>query len=146
MEITNTVDWIVLVGRVLFVLLFALSAVGHLTQSSAMAGYAKMKGVPMPQLSVIITGLMQLVGVLGILLGVYMDLAALILVAFLIPTAFIMHNFWTIKDDAQAKQMDQIQFNKDIALAGAALILFALFAALGPHLGLTLTDPLFTDL
>ena len=36
-----------------------------------------------------------------------------------------------------------IQFNKDLALAGAALLAFALFAYAGGRLGLTLTGPLF---
>lgn len=145
MEITDTVDWIVLAGRALFVLVFAMSAIGHLTQSAGMAGYAQSKGVPFARASVIVTGVMLLVGTLGVLLGVYIDLAFAILVLFLIPTAFIMHNYWTITDP-QARQMDQVQFNKDVSLAGAALILFALTAALGSHLGLTLTDPLFTNL
>lgn len=35
-----------------------------------------------------------------------------------------------------------VHFNKDIALAGAALVFFAVFAATG-DLGLTLTGPVF---
>jgi hypothetical protein len=38
-----------------------------------------------------------------------------------------MHNFWTI-EDATAKQGESINFFKNIALAGAALIIFALVA------------------
>jgi putative oxidoreductase len=65
-----------------------------------------------------------------------------LLVAFLVPTAVLMHGFWK-ESDGQAKQMEQVQFFKDVALAGAALMLFALFAHVGNDLGLMLTGPLF---
>src|SRR5437016_3908819 len=63
-------------------------------------------------------------------------------VVFLIPTAVMMHAFWR-ESEAQARQLEQIQFLKDISLAGAALMLFALFAHLGDDLGLVIVGPLF---
>ena len=135
-------DILVLIGRILFSVLFLTSAVGHLTQSKAMAEYAASKGVPVPQLSVVVSGVVLAVGALSVLLGVWADLGALLLVAFLVPTAALMHNFWS-ESDAQARQTEMIQFNKDIALAGAALMLFAFFAHTS-DLGLTITGPLFT--
>ncbi|WP_447006165.1 hypothetical protein ACRAKI_06660 [Saccharothrix isguenensis] len=53
-----------------------------------------------------------------------------------------MHNFWK-ETDPQAKQMEMIQFNKDLALAGGALMFFGLYAGAGSELGLTITGPLF---
>jgi uncharacterized membrane protein YphA (DoxX/SURF4 family) len=135
-------DIIVLIGRILFAALFLGSAVGHLTQTRAMAGYAASKKVPFPAASVFGSGVLVAVGGLMVLLGVWADLGALLLVLFLLPTAILMHNFWTLPDP-QARQMDQIQFNKDIALAGGALLAFALFAYAGDNLGLTITGPLF---
>ena len=135
-------DILVLIGRILFSVLFLTSAVGHLTQSKAMAEYAASKGVPVPQLSVVASGVVLAVGALSVLLGVWADLGALLLVAFLVRTAALMHNFWS-ESDAQARQTEMVQFNKDIALAGAALMLFAFFAHTS-DLGLTITGPLFT--
>ncbi|MEV6070686.1 DoxX family membrane protein [Nocardia sp. NPDC052001] len=136
-------DVLVLIGRILFVLLFLSSAVGHLTQSEAMAQYAQFKGVPAARLSVLGSGVLLLLGGLSVLLGVWADLGALLLVIFLVPTAFIMHAFWK-ETDPQAKQTEMISFNKDLSLAGAALMLFAFFAYVGHDLGLTLTGPLFS--
>ena len=51
----------------------------------------------------------------------------------------MMHNFWK-ETEPQAKQMEMIQFNKDIALAGAALAFIWIFS-IDPDL--TLTGPLF---
>ncbi|MGX1807919.1 DoxX family protein [Nocardia sp. NPDC055321] len=136
------VDVLVLIGRILFAALFLGSAMGHLTKADAMAQYAQFRGVPSPKLAVIGSGVLLLVGGLSVLFGVWADLGALLLVIFLLPTAFLMHPFWK-ETDPEAKQTEMISFNKDVALAGAALMLFAFFAAAGHCLGLTLTGPLF---
>ncbi|MFI9813564.1 DoxX family protein [Saccharothrix variisporea] len=135
-------DLIVLIGRVLFVLLFLNSAFGHFTKTEGMAGYAESKGVPSPRLATQASGAVQLVGALMVLLGVWADLGALLLVLFLLPTAFVMHAFWK-ESDPQAKQMGMTQFLKDVSLAGAALMFFGLYAGAGSELGLTVTGPLF---
>lgn len=135
-------DVIVLIGRILFSVLFLASAVGHVTQSAAMAPYAASKKVPAPQAAVVVSGVVQGVGALSVLLGIWADLGSLLLVVFLVPTAVLMHNFWA-ESDPQARQNEMIQFNKDIALAGASLMLFAFFAHTS-DLGLTITGPLFS--
>ena len=120
-------DILLVVGRVLFALIFINSGIAHLTKLNDMTGYAQFKKVPAPKFAVIVTGLMLIIGGLYIVFGVYADLGALLLAIFLVPTAFMMHNFWTIQDE-QAKQGETINFFKNISLAGAALIIFALVA------------------
>ncbi|QZN84870.1 DoxX family protein [Cellulomonas sp. C5510] len=134
---------LVLIGRVVFALLFLGSGFGHLTQRQMMAGYATGKGVPAANLMVPLTGLQLLAGAPMVALGIWPDVGALLLVTFLVPTAFIMHGFWA-ETDPGAKAMEQTQFLKDLALAGAALVMFAVFAYLGDDLGLVLVGPLFS--
>ncbi|RKT53101.1 DoxX family protein [Saccharothrix australiensis] len=135
-------DVIALIGRILFVVLFFGSAVGHFTQTEAMAGYAASKKVPSPKLATQLSGVVMVVGALMVLLGVWADLGALLLALFLLPTAFLMHDFWA-QTDPQAKQQEMIQFNKNLSLAGAALLFFGVYAGPGSDLGLTVTGPLF---
>jgi putative oxidoreductase len=135
-------DVVALIGRILFALLFLGSAFGHLTQAGAMAGYAASRGLPRPKLAVLGSGVLILVGGLLVLLGIWIDLGALLLVVFLIPTAFLMHPFWK-ETDAMAKQNEMVSFQKDIALAGGALLILALYAGYGSELGITITGPLF---
>ena len=80
-------------------------------------------------------------GGIYIALGIWVDLGALLLAINLILTAVIFHNFWK-ETDPTAKQNEMLAFNKDLALAGAALIIFALIYsgsisadAFGPHIG-----------
>ncbi|MGP4005744.1 DoxX family protein [Streptomyces sp. 4N124] len=135
-------DVLVLIGRILFAALFLASAVGHLTQTKAMAGYATSRGVPAAVPAVLGSGVLLLAGGLSVLLGVWPDLGALLLIVFLVPTAVLMHAFWK-ETDPQARQMEMVQFQKDMALAGASLMLLGLIAHADGELGLTLTGPLF---
>ncbi|MFG1797197.1 DoxX family membrane protein [Nocardia sp. NPDC049149] len=134
-------DVVVLIGRVLFAALFLGAAFGHLTQADAMAPYAESKGVPMAKWGVLGSGVVFGLGGLSVLLGVWADLGFLVLAALLLVIAVVMHQFWK-ESDEQAKQAEMVNFNKNVALAGAGLMLFALFAHV-EDLGLTLTGPLF---
>jgi putative oxidoreductase len=133
-------DVVALIGRILFVLIFLTSGVGHLSQTAAMAGYATAKRVPAATAATIGSGVVLLVGALLVLLGIWGDLGALLLVVFLVPTALVMHAFWTERDPV-AKQQERIAFLKDIGLAGAALLIFVMYAR--DAVGLTITGPLF---
>ncbi|WP_280230179.1 DoxX family protein [Nocardia cyriacigeorgica] len=135
-------DVVVLIGRVLFVVLFLGSAFGHFTQTEAMTGYAQSRGVPSPKAGVLGSGVLMVLGGLSVLLGIWADLGALLLFIMLLPTAVLMHGFWS-ETDPETKQSEMIQFNKDLALAGAALMLFAFFAHTD-ELGLTITGPLLS--
>lgn len=135
-------DVLVLIGRILFSALFLTSGYAHLARRQMMTGYAAGKGVPLARLLVPAAGVQIIAGALMILLGIWQDLGALLLVIFLVPTAVLMHPFWK-EDDAQMRAVEQSQFMKDVALAGAALVMFAVFAALGDDLGLVVAGPLF---
>jgi len=133
------VDVIFLIARILFAVLFLFSAVGHITQSVPMSQYAAAKGAPGGRFGVIASGVTMGVGALMVALGVFGDLGALLIAATLVPVSVFMHAFWK-GDDAQAKQGDQVQFFKNLALIAGALALFVLFASDAAQAGLTLTD------
>jgi uncharacterized membrane protein YphA (DoxX/SURF4 family) len=126
-------DLILVIGRILFGGFFLMSGINHFTKLEAMTGYAKYKKLPAAKLGVLISGLMLVIGGLSVILGYYVDLGALLLAVFLILAAVIFHNFWK-ETDATAKQNEMLGFMKDIALAGAALILFALVVKHGTDL------------
>ncbi len=130
-------DIVLLVARVLFAFLFIGSGIGHFKAREAMVGYAKFKGVPAAGAAVVLSGLVFLLGGLGVLLGVHAEYASLALAVAVGLTAVTMHQFWK-ESDAQAKMNTQIQFNKDLALAGAALGFYVLFANYSDQIGLLL--------
>ena len=133
---------VLLIGRILFALVFVSRGLSHLAKVEAMAGYAKFKKVPAAKLSVLVSGALLALGGLSIVLGVYADLGALVIAILLIVMALKMHDFWT-QTDAQAKQTETISFFKNISMAGGALIIFAIAATEGSDYGWTLTDSLW---
>ena len=116
-------DWLYLLGRVLFGMIFVGSGLAHLTQAGGMAQYAAAKKVPAPKASVVVSGLVILSGGLSVLLGVWMEIGTWLLVLFLLTAAFTFHNFWAVTDPME-KQVEQAQFMKNLSMTGAALVLY----------------------
>jgi putative oxidoreductase len=137
-------DWVLLLGRVLFASLFVMSgATIHLLKWRDGVQYARMSGYTWaPELMVPASGVVAVLGGLSVAFGVWPDLGALMLVVFVLPVAYFMHAYWKI-EDPMMRGIQQAQFMKNVALGGAALALFALFQQFGDEIGLTVTGPLF---
>jgi uncharacterized membrane protein YphA (DoxX/SURF4 family) len=110
-----------IVGRVITGLFFLMNSFNHFKNLKMMAGYAKSKGLPAPEVAVGGTGVLLLLGGLSLLLGYHPTIGAVLLVIFLIGVSFGMHNFWAVQDP-QAKMMERIQFLKNMALLGFVLM------------------------
>lgn len=111
-------------GQVVLGAYFIVSGVKHFTKAKDMIGYAAFKKLPMPSASVYISGLILLFGGIGILTQTMLAWSYGLIALFLLVSAITIHNFWTQKD-AQARMNDTIQFQKNIALAAALLMLAA---------------------
>lgn len=142
---TDIAQVVQLVGRVLFAILFIASGFGHFAQRKEMVAYAEGSGAPLPGLLVPLTGVQILAGGLAVMLGAWADLGSLLLVVFLLPTAYYMHAFWKV-EDPMMKGVQMAMFMKNVSLAGAALFMFVVFNLLGQQMDYMLTDPLLTDL
>jgi len=116
---------VLLLGRVVFSFFFIYSGFNHLTKLSMYSQYAGASGVPAPTLLTAISGLMLLAGGVSILLGVQVRWGSLLIAAFLIPAAFLVHKFWGIADPMAAANQ-AAQFWKNISLTGACLTFYAL--------------------
>jgi uncharacterized membrane protein YphA (DoxX/SURF4 family) len=129
-------DGVLLVGRIVFALIFIMSGVMFHVVGRAMATpYARAAGAPLPELTVPLSGIAIAAAGVLIALGIWVDLAAIVIAASLVLFAVFMHAFWKV-GDPQQRQMEQVQFQKDMALAGGALILFYLFQQFGDQIGL----------
>jgi putative oxidoreductase len=104
--------------------------------------YTRASGAPAPELMVPLSGGAIVAGGLSIALGIWADLGALILAAFTLSIAPIMHAFWK-ETDEQMRAIQQAQFMKNVALTGAALIIFYVYNQLQGAADLSITDPLF---
>lgn len=120
-------EWVLLVGRILFGGYFFLGGLMHFMNQGQMKEYARMKGVPSPSLAVMGTGLLIMLAGLGIVFGVYQSLSLLAIAAFLLVITPIMHAFWKVTDP-NMRMMDMQMFLKNMALLGASLALYVFSA------------------
>lgn len=99
-----------------------MNGYNHLKNVNSLVGYAKSKNVPYAKEGVLISGIMLLLGGLGILLWIYVPIAVLLLAAFLIVVTFKMHQYWKVTDPMQ-RMGEHVNFYKNLALLGAVLLL-----------------------
>lgn len=118
---------LLVVGKVLYSLIFVTSGVSHIANRDAMAGYAQFKRWPAPMASVVISGILLIIAPIVFIIGLgWLSYLALGFIAlFLLATAVGFHNFWTI-EDPETRINEQTAFFKNIALLGATLVIIAL--------------------
>ena len=114
-----------LVGRLLFGALFAYNGVNHFRNYSAVRGYCAYKHVPMPGAAAILSGAWLVVSGSSVLAGFRPDVGLLLIVVFLIVVTPVMHDFWNIADPGQ-RLGEEVNFTKNAALMGAALMMLSL--------------------
>lgn len=116
-------DAIHIIGQIIFGGYFVWSGINHFAKMRDYTAYASMNRVPMPSFSVGLTGLLLILGGLGVIFNIFMTISLILLVIFLIPVTFTMHAFWK-SDNPGEKAAQKIQFQKNLALLGAVLLMF----------------------
>lgn len=121
-SVTNSslMKFIILSGRILFSFIFIVSAFNHFNPQTI--AFSAAHGVPLAKISVPLSGVVELIGAAFILLGYRAKLGAWMLVLFLIPVTFTLHQFWKI-EDPMMKQLDIAAFMKNISMLGGALVI-----------------------
>jgi putative oxidoreductase len=116
-----------LIGRLIFGLYWLNAAYNHLFKSAGMIGYTQSKGMSAgtAKLAVFGTGLLALIGGASIILGYHPHYGMACIVIFLLGVTWKMHSYWNDTDPMQ-KMSNRVQFQKNIALLGATLMMFAI--------------------
>ncbi|MFM8707609.1 MAG: DoxX family protein [Planctomycetia bacterium] len=114
-----------LVARLLLAAIFVVSAVANkIPQFQATAAYMASEGVPNPKFALFGAIGLLLIGGLSVVLGAWTRIGAAFLLAFLLAATFYFHDFWTFADPGQ-RQLQTIQFMKNMSIAGGLLALVA---------------------
>lgn len=110
-----------LAGRVLLALIFVLSGINKITSFDGTLGYMTSAGLPMANVLLVLTILVELGGGLLIVLGLKTRWIALLIFLFLIPVTLVFHN--PSANPAQAQQQ-MIHLLKNLSIMGGMLHLF----------------------
>lgn len=113
-----------LVGRILLAIIFIKSGFGKITGFEGTAAYMASKGLPMTQLLLVGTIVIELLGGIMLVVGYKARWAALAIFLWLIPTTLIFHKFWGLADAKEAATQ-QIHFLKNITIMGGMLMVYA---------------------
>ncbi|HEY4508572.1 MAG TPA: DoxX family protein [Candidatus Paceibacterota bacterium] len=118
-------DILFLIGRLIFGGYFLMNAWNHFTHLDGLTGYAQAKGVPSPRVAVFGSGVLLMLGGLGIVFGIAPEASLALLLIFLVPVTFKMHAFWR-ETNPTARMQELLHFYKNLALVGALLMLYAI--------------------
>jgi putative oxidoreductase len=114
-----------LIGRLMLVAIFVLSAVGQkIPKFSETAAYMGVEGVPMPKVMLAGAIVFLIVGGLSVAVGFKARIGATLLLVFLLLATYFFHDFWT-QIDPLLKQDQMIHFMKNASMMGAMLIIIA---------------------
>jgi putative oxidoreductase len=109
-------------GRLIFGGFFAYNGINHFLHQKSMSQYAEAKGVPAAESAIPATGAMLLAGGASIMAGLKPRQGLAAVIGFLIPVTLQMHRFWEEQDPNQ-RMAEFINFTKNVALVGAALMM-----------------------
>jgi len=112
-----------LAGRILLSLIFLISGLGKIGGFAGTAGWMASKGLPMAEVLLAITIIIEIGAALMIIAGYQARLGAAALLLWMIPVTFIFHNFWAVP--AAEQQIQQIMFMKNLGLMGGMLYIMA---------------------
>jgi len=112
-----------LVGRILLSAIFLISGIGKIGGFAGTAGYMASKGIPMVDVLLAITIVIEIGAALMIIGGFKARLGATALFLWMLPVTFLFHNYWAMPADQQMIQ--QIMFMKNLGLMGGMLYIMA---------------------
>lgn len=116
MHATRHTDRMALLGRILMSTIFIISACAKIMEWSTTVRMMHMVGIPAAPVMLAIAVIIELVGGLAILFGVYARVSALIMLLYLIPVTLIMHSFWSV--GALQMSIQLVNFLKNLAIMG----------------------------
>lgn len=111
-----------LIGRILFGGVFLMFGIWHIKGKDEMIGWMKSKKVSNPEFVNMLTAIILIFSGLMIILGIFTDIAAVLLILFLAGATYKMHDFWKIEDKKE-KQHQMIFAMYNLMLIGANLII-----------------------
>ncbi len=116
-------DTLALIGRILVAYLFIPAGFGKLMGFGGTVGYITSAGLPLPEVAAAIAIIIELGLGIALLLGFKTRWTAIVMAIFTVAAALFFHKYWSAPD--AMKMMQQINFNKNMAIAGGLLALAA---------------------
>jgi putative oxidoreductase len=114
-------DLALLIGRVALAALFIPAGLSKLTNLAGFAASLEKRGLPLADVLAPLGAATEFFGGIAVLIGFQTRVAAVLIIVFTIVATLIAHRFWEF--DGAARQTQQSQFFKNLAIVGGYLVL-----------------------
>jgi putative oxidoreductase len=118
---TTSSDVALLLSRIAFAALFVPAGLRKLMDLASFTASLQKQGVPYADVLAPVGAGIEFIGGIALAIGFQTRLAAVLLLLFTIIATLIAHRFWEF--EGQARQMQQGQFFKNVAILGGFLAL-----------------------
>lgn len=122
----NAQSQMLLVGRILLALVFLVAGIRKLLAVAGTVGYFTKLGMPMPEVMVWVSILIEIGGAVLLIVGWQARRAAWLMILFVAIATLMAHRFWEFDAAQYANQMNH--FLKNVAIIGGMLYI----AVFGP--------------
>ncbi len=116
-------NFTLLLGRLAMAALFVPSGFNKIFRLADFAQSLSAKGVPLAMVAASAAVAVEFLGGLAIALGFKTRCAALLMIVFTTVATMVSHRFWEFQD--AARQLQYVNFMKNLAIIGGFLVLYA---------------------
>ena len=110
-------------GRVLISLIFIIGGLSKIFDFGGSAATLRGMGIDNAVFYVLIGLLLELIGGILLILGLYTRIAVYLLMIFLLPTTFVFHSFWLFHGSQMVTQFST--FLRNLAIYGGLLLIWS---------------------
>jgi putative oxidoreductase len=118
-------DYVLLIGRFCLAAVFAISALSKFRQDPTEIKVLANLHIPAPASAEVLVGVLEVIGALALVLGIYAKIASILLAIFMIVVSFAVLTFWSPGDPAPVRAQKLNSFVANIAIVGGLIYVIA---------------------
>jgi putative oxidoreductase len=118
-------DYVLLIGRFCLAAVFVISALSKFRRDPTEIKVLANLHIPAPASAEVLVGVCEVIGALALVLGVYAQIASILLAIFMIVVSFAVLTFWSPGDSAPVRAQKLNSFVANIAIVGGLIYVIA---------------------
>ena len=118
-------DYFLLIGRCCLAVVFGISAISKFRREPAEIKLLANLHVPAPASVEVLVGVCEVIGAVALVLGIYAQIASILLAIFMIGISFTVLTFWSPGDPAPVRAQKLNGFAANISIVGGLIYVIA---------------------
>ena len=115
---------LLVLGKIFFAILFVDAGISHFRFKDQNVAYTRMKGIPLPELAVVSSGLVLVLAPIFFIMDLFVVQSLSLLAIFLATTCIFFHRYWK-EINQQSRNLEKQAFQKNLALLGLVLVVIS---------------------